>query len=232
MKICVLILAIFFSFFFSFGCDSSEGNETDNESSVLNCKTLSDCPRGYICGDNFYCVPGDETEGNPLYEEDIDDDVTEIITDSNDGSCKTSSDCDADKICQYKQCLNPFDKIWRLSDMKVSLSTDKIWDEIGLGGEAVQPDPMIIVYLNGAKVLETDVASDTFTATFIESVELVLDENDSFVIEIRDADTFDYTKAGTITYSPVPISVFRNQAINETDFSNVISFSAKFEPAN
>lgn len=236
MRISFFIIVILFSFIVFMGCDSSEGTEIDDNASLIDCETLSDCPRGYVCGNDFYCVLGDETEGNPVYEEEVDEDVAVIITDSNDAYCTVSSDCSSDKICQYRQCINPFDKIWKISEMKVSLNTDKVWDLVGAGGNAVQPDPMVIIYVNGKQILETDAASDTFIASFIDSVDITFSENDSLVIEIRDADIIDfranYDKAGTISYNPIPVSIFRAQVISESNFEKVVRFSAKFEPAN
>jgi len=105
-----------------------------------------------------------------------------------DGSrCSSHSDCDDNLICTDDECADPYGRRWRLSVVSAQLSahdpTGDTWDSGG--GD---PDPFVVIKVDDAVVLTTQVKTDTRMATFEESTSFVLEKRTTFQATVYDDD--------------------------------------------
>lgn len=100
--------------------------------------------------------------------------------------CSDNADCDDDLVCSDDACADPYGLKWRLTVVSVSVSPHDpggdTWDSDG------NPDPFVVVEVDGTEKLHTQAKTDTLTASFNESVSFTLEKHTSVRVTLFDED--------------------------------------------
>lgn len=104
------------------------------------------------------------------------------------GACNDQSQCSAASVCQlFSKCIPASGATYTLKFYSATVpttdSTGASWD--GFGGA---PDPIVNVYVNDVFVGSTGAISDTFSPSWNQSVDVVLNAGDVLLFQVWDQD--------------------------------------------
>jgi hypothetical protein len=96
--------------------------------------------------------------------------------------------CGGSEICVETECSAAFDREYELSIPELTVTPQNpngnAWDFLGS-----DPDPFVVVSLNGDEVLNTSTAQNVLTATYDERVVVTVPDGARLRILARDSDT-------------------------------------------
>ena len=119
--------------------------------------------------------------------------------------------CSGETICVGTTCEPAFNRIYSFSQISVTVATNNpggsAWDPFGGA-----PDPQVTVKLNGMQILQTSVASNTFAASYSESVDQEIVGGSTLELDVQDSDVGGADDILDCTFDPLTADQLR-QAI-------------------
>jgi len=137
----------------------------------------------------------DQGSGRPPGDSDADTDAdadadadADTDTDVDEPECTKHSHCDSDELCWYEECENALDRKYRFTVLDAEVGTHTpdgdTWD---MGGGA--PDLAVALYFDGDEPLWTSTVDDSFSPTWDQYADLVMESGGTFYVELWDIDT-------------------------------------------
>jgi len=125
--------------------------------------------------------------------------------------CIDNYDCDTDSICINESCNLAYGRNYTLTVVSIEVSqydqNGEAWDYPG-----GMPDPFVCFYKNDQTSAEfcTTTKNDTFSATFNESFEAIINNSDKWSVGVWDEDLSSDDWIQGWYFDPIPVSVIKD----------------------
>ena len=120
--------------------------------------------------------------------------------------------CSGETVCIGTTCEPAFNRIYSFSQISVTVATNNpggsAWDP--LGGA---PDPQVTVKLNGTQILQTSVASNTFSASYSEMADQEIVGGSTLEVDVQDSDVGAADDILDCTFDPLTAEQLREAVV-------------------
>jgi hypothetical protein len=152
-------------------------------------------------------------------------------------TCTLHTDCNADQICKSNTCQSPYDHLWNISlkgaSVKTTMPDGSGWD----AGNGAPDLAAFIIDGSGTTLFQTAEASNSFTASWLETYPMMITKTTKLMLCLVDMDVSAHDIVGCWNVDGsgnamiITVDILRQQEFSESDSSlSILGFYFSFNP--